>query len=294
MESMFGAVDRKDGKTDGKIGSYSPAWTQKNNITELKEEIGVLERDLGAGVIPSEEIGAVGNAIKNLKVRMNDIVKSKPKYSTSEEKTLLGELKSLNGQVGRTLYSEYEQEKPGKYANPHLEADINDFPHIAKIEVNKEIALACNINPEKMKDIGSATNVHISRNSADKVRRFLCDYWDIPEYNREHLRSRHYEGRKSTISMSDVNPERFNMAFGKEGNGNDEVTKLRKEVANLRTLIEEKKTISKSRKESKVVEWKCEEEGCGYVGTNRNKGIHLALHVKQAKKKARELVSMEG
>jgi hypothetical protein len=187
---MFGAVDRKEEKVDGKIGSYSPAWTQKNNITELNEEIGVLERDLDAGVIPSEEMGAVGNAIKNLKGRMNNIVASKPKYSVSEEKSLLGELKSLNEQVGRTLYSEYEQEKPGKYANPHLEADINDLPHVAKIEVNKEVALACNIIPEKMKDIGSTTKVQISRNSADKIRRFLCDYWDIPEYNREHLRKR--------------------------------------------------------------------------------------------------------
>jgi hypothetical protein len=42
------------------------------------------------------------------------------------------------------------------------------------------------------------------------------------------------------------------------------------------------------------VEWKCEEEGCNFVGTNRNKGIHKALHVRQAKKKARELAVTEG
>ncbi len=296
MKSMFGAVDRKGNVKEGKVGSYSPAWSQKVLIKDLNEEIGRLERDLQARVIPSEEMGTVNNEVLNLKGKMDAIVNSKPKYSVGEEKALLTTLKSLNDQVGRTLYSEYEQEKPGKYANPHLEADINDYAHIAKIEVNKEIAEACNVNPQKMKDIGSNTNVHISRNSADKMRRFICDYWDIPEYNREHLRKRNFEGRKSNVSMSNVNAERYDMAFGGENKDVSEViTELKKEVEALRVRVEEKKAMIKPKKETKTVEWKCEEEGCNFVGTTRNKGIHKALHVRQANIKAKkELAVTEG
>lgn len=268
---MYGAVDRKGKKADGKVCSYSPGWGQKKEITDLDEEIGILERDLEADVIHSEERGTVRRDIKRLKIRKDDIVESKPKYSDSEERLLFNELKRLNEQVSKTLYSEYEQEQPGKYSNPRREADINDFAHIAKIEVNKELAEACNIDEEKMNDVGSTSNnVHISRNNADKVRRLICDYFDIPEYNREYLRKKNFEGRKSTVSMSGVTPERYNMAFGKEGNGNDEVTKLKEEVTNLRKLLDGKKKstedidieLQNMADEGSVKMWICDYPGC--------------------------------
>ncbi len=155
------------------------------------------------------------------------------------------------------MYSEYEQEKPGKYSNPHLEADVNDFAHVAKIEVNRSIAEACNISEQKMSPIPSSSqNVHISRNSADKIRRIICDYWDIPEYNREHLRKRNFEGAKPQVGYtSDSWGDKYDEAFGKnKGNGNDEITKLREDVAKLTAIVNKKKSAGRPKKKKAIKE----------------------------------------
>ena len=286
MKSMFGAVDRKNKKEDGKVCSYSPAWGQTTNVSELKTDITKLEQDVNAGLVPSEEVYTWKREIESKKKRMQEIVDSKPKYSETEEKALLNELKILNDRESKTLYSEYEQEQPGKYANPRREADLNDFPCI---EVNKTIAEACDVKPEKMKNIGSTNNVQISRNQTDKVRRMICEYFGIREHNREYLRKRNMQGAKPSVGyVNQEFGEKYDEIFGKKEINPDvkEVEDLRAEVARLK---EDAKTEKPKRKPAKEAQpWECEEEGCGFKGTTKNKGIHKALHVRMANKAKKE------
>lgn len=288
---MFGAVDRKDKREDGKVCSYSPAWGQTTNVAELETDIVKLEQDVNAGLVPSEEVFTWKREIDAKKQRRNEIVNSKPKYSVSEEKALLDELKVLNQREASTLYSEYEQEQPGKYSNPRREADLNDFPCI---EVNKEIAEACDVKSEKMKNIGSSRDVKISRNQIDKVRRMICEYFGIREHNREYLRKRNVQGARPSVGyVSQEFGEKYDAVFGKKEINPDivEVKELRAEVARLKAVVP-KPPKKRERKAVEVVPWECEEEGCDFKGTNKNKGIHKALHVRMANKvkKEKELV----
>jgi uncharacterized small protein (DUF1192 family) len=290
VKSMFGAVDRKDKKEDGKVCSYSPAWAQTTNVNELEMEIIKLEQDVNAGLVPSEEVYTWKREIESKKKRREEIVGSKPKYSVSEEKALLDELKVLNEREAKTLYSEYEQEQPGKYSNPRREADLNDFPCI---EVNKAIAKICDVKDEKMKGIGSSQNVKISRNQVDKVRRIICDYFGIHEHSREYLRKKNMMGAKTSVGYVNNNyGENYDAIFGAKEISPDikEVEELRAEIARLKAEKSQKTPEKRERKAAETAPWECAEEGCGFKGTNKNKGIHMALHARQAKKQ-KELIT---
>jgi len=289
VKSVFGKPDRKHNADDGVICSEYPAWMMDGQINSLGEDIDTLERDLNSGFIPSEDVFGAKQALGDFKERFDDIVRSKPNYSVSEEKVLHDGLEQLNDDVADTLYSRYDQLKgKGSIARPQREADLNDMPCI---EVSQAIIDACNLNHVK--------NGRVSRNQADKARKILCSYFGRDDASREAIRPENNASRKRPMVgyVNERLAKRHEEIFGKKEKFvpdeksvdikdriktiGDKFDSLKDNGATKPGVEIKQEVPVKKKKGGKF--WKCEEDNCGYEGTTSQKGIHIAGHARKRK-----------
>ncbi len=318
LKSVFGKPDRKNKSEEGSVCSEYPSWMMDGQIESLGEDMDTLERDIDSGFIPSEDIFGAKQALGDFKERFDDIVRSKPMYTPSQEQFLHSELEGMNSRMADTLYSRYDQlNGKGSIARPQQEADLNDKPCI---KIHPAIAEMCNLQGVK--------NGMASRNQLDKARKILCHYFGRDDASREAIRPENNAGRSRP--MVGYTNERFakrhEEIFGKKENRvprSDEETGSGKSFSEQASNIREKLTglenqdngegnmkeaifeespgidlteadTAESQKEPEpkkrtprkpAVRWQCGEKDCGYIGTNRTKGIHMAGHARRTKEK---------
>ncbi len=104
MQSMFGSPDRKGGNSDGEVQSEYPAHMMNSQIDRLDSQINELEADLTGGRIPGTDIFEAKEELELLRTKFDDIVRSKPRYTASEEDFLEKELNKMTSDMQSTLY----------------------------------------------------------------------------------------------------------------------------------------------------------------------------------------------
>lgn len=313
MKSMFGKPDRKGGEEDAQVQSEYTAWMCNSQIDSLDNEINELQSDLNGGRIPGGEIFEAKEELNVLQERFDDIVRSKPIYTVTQENFLHKELDKMTSDMRDTLYSRYDQHKgKGSIARPQQEADLNDKPCIP---INPEVARICNIT--------NAVDGKVSRNMIDKARKILCAYFGRDDASREAIRPENQNGRgKNTMQFSNFafekrakeiygeNYRTHSEIFGKENapdsplnqvGGETTPEQLQFKIDRLKAQIEE---ITKSKKDPNTIvpvkeiperETKgdkvfiCEEEGCDFVGRTAQKPAHVRKHNKMKKDAAKLL-----
>jgi len=319
MQSMFGKPDRKGGDEDGQIQSEYTAWQHDSQINTLDNEINELAQDIKGGRVPSSDIFEAKEELNVLQERFDDIVRSKPIYTPSEENFLHKELERMTSDMRDTLYSRYDQHKgKGSIARPQQEADLNEKPCI---NINPEIARICNIT--------SAVNGKVSRNQIDKARKILCAYFGRNDASREAIRPENQNGRGgNTIQFSNFAFEKrakeiygetyrtHEQIFGKKnapkspmnekGGEDPEITpeqiqikidRLKAQIGEMtkgkkdpNAIIPDKEVKKHETKSDKT--FICEEDGCDFVGRMTQKPAHVRKHNQQKKKEA-ELLKEE-
>ena len=307
MKSVFGKPDRRiDSKTgEEKICSEYPAWMQDSSIRELEADMDTREGDINGGYVPHDEVFGAKQALNDIKERYDDIVRSKPRYSQSEEQIITEELDKVTNKVTDTLYSRYDQLKgKGSIARPQREADLNDFPCI---EINPEIA--------KMFNLCGMSGGKVSRNQADKFRKIACAYFGRDDASREAIRPENNTNRRPMVGY--VN-ERFAKRF-EEIHGEREIPNFRNSETEAKSpskdilkdngvsvkerlatarekfnqpenqdngkVVEKVKPVEKAKRVKRTpdISWQCEEEGCTFKGITRQKGAHMARHGREKK-----------
>jgi len=169
---FFGKADKD---SHGKVRSEYPAWMLTVQERELSENIKDLEGSL-ADPVRREMIDVTTNMeeLRRAKEQYQSIQKSKPKLTGKEKDVVAENYKELSERIGASMFS-YDETKRG-LANAHKEAERMTEPCI---EVNVELAEACNIVPDK--------NGKVSRNDATKMWKIFGRVLDAPT-NVEGLR----------------------------------------------------------------------------------------------------------
>jgi len=278
-----------------------------SQIDSLDNEINELQSDLNGGRIPGGELFEAKEELNVLQERFDDIVRSKPVYSHSEENYLHQELEKMTSDMRDTLYSRYDQHKgKGSIARPQQEADLNDKPCI---NISPEVARVCNIGTDKI------VNGKVSRNMIDKARKILCAYFGRDDASREAIRPENQNGRgKNTINFSNFafekrakeiygdNYRTHEQVFGTKNKpdsplnqvGGEATTpaQIQLKIDRLKAQIEEMakgevdpnavKTVTEVpvRETKADATFVCDEEGCGFVGRKLQKPAHVRKHNK--------------
>lgn len=164
---FFGKVDLNK---EGNISSQMPAWSMKNQLEELEEEVARKERALERGDIPHDSIATTREDLKKEKKQLNAIKESKPKFSETEENKLWKMHKDLGNVIKPTLFTRSEMMKGT--ASPHEEMRRMKDPCIS---VPKEIAELCSDNGIKVSE--EKNNFLVSRDGASHMWKLIGRYF---------------------------------------------------------------------------------------------------------------------
>lgn len=160
---FFGKVDRNK---KGTVSSEYPAWAMGTHIEELEESIHqkktVLERKL---YIPGEEMNIKATLDREEK-RLSEIKESRPALETADENRVYKGYKEVGKKIADSLFSRDDMERG--LANPHEEKNRMVKPCI---EIDPELAVACNIPAERIKDN------KVSRNDAARIYKIIGSYF---------------------------------------------------------------------------------------------------------------------
>ncbi len=280
MKSFYGVADRKDHREDGIVASHMPAWTQTKAKEHLKEQIGKNERTLKLQGLTLDDAHHIRQRLEKEKTRLHEVEK-KPEFTPTELSELQTELKNLDDRVRDALFSEYEQEK--RIASPQVVSDRNDLPCISL--KSKDVAKACDVR--KITEKGK-----ISLNDADKIRQILYSYFDNPQYSRTYLRPKHFEGRKQVVSTctTDEGRETFDNVFSKNKQLENQNKELLAKIESLEKKTDDLIKVKEVKKDKIYPTWDCPK--CDFVGTTKQKGIHLAKHRREEIAREKEMVAV--
>jgi hypothetical protein len=153
---IFGDVDKTK---DGKVKSQYPAWYYETHIDELRESIRHKEYQLESDLIPLSEKGITRERLKQEKERLEEIEKSKAKFTATEKDDLSKIRKDLGQRIKDGMFTRSQMEKG--LADAHEEARRLSEPVIEiKTEVEKELAKECEVK---------VIDGKVSRKGAEKI-----------------------------------------------------------------------------------------------------------------------------
>jgi len=279
-KSMFCEVDRAHlvdpdtGSYRNHIASSYPAYMNKHAIEEMEQEADTMVDSLGDGRVDPSAIEFYKRKVTKQRKRLDDIKQQTPKFTGSEMTHIKDSFIDLENQVRPALFTEKDMET-GKGVDVAEEARRMSLE--PTIPIDKWLAESCNV---------TVTEGKCTRSEAEKA--LIIANWHLTggdkTYLIDNLRRKQggSQAKPDSVSMSSIPAERYDMAFGGEA-----FSRLEAKLKALETRLEEKT------KPKEYPEWKCEEEGCDFVGTTKNKGIHKALHVRKANIKAKELADKE-
>jgi hypothetical protein len=174
MESVFGSVDKN---RDNKIASEWPAWMQERNVDNLKEEINQIEVGIRSGRFNPDEVHEARQDKANKEAKLEAIMKSKPNPDVAEKDMLYKYYRSFGAKISESMFTRSDMNYG--LAPAHEEAKRMKLPCITLDPNECEIALSCNVTPNKKR--------MVSRDQASKVFKLLGKILDEPA-NVEHLR----------------------------------------------------------------------------------------------------------
>lgn len=271
VKSMFCEVDKANVVVDdvykNHIASSKPAYMHKSAMENLEDSVNSTAEALGEGRVEPSAVEFYRRKLSREKLRLDAIKDQTPKYTPVEMGEISTARKCLDVKISDALFTKSDMEKG--LVDPAKEADRMTEPCI---EVDRKLAAMCNVK---------LTNGKCSRSEAEIIRKMAL--WhesngEDPAFTEELRKDKGGHAKKAdTISMSSIPRENYDRAFGNKSTGFEV---LEKKIADLEVRLSEKETENKKKVESVI--WKCEEEGCDFVGTNKNKGIHKALHVRKA------------
>lgn len=157
---FYGDVDRNE---KGQISSQFPAWYFESHVDELKESIARKERSLQRGNIPPDAIPTTKAELARETVRLDEIMKSKPKLGDTERNLIWKHYKALGKKISETMFT--RSDMMFGTASAHEEAKRMVDPII---ELDKEqLALADGIG------VAADEDNKVSRNNAAKLFKML-------------------------------------------------------------------------------------------------------------------------
>lgn len=190
---FFGAVDRKDRRSDGRICSEYPAFYFRTHIDELRESIDSKVQGLERGEIYPTEIPKIKAELEREKLRLADIEKSKVVLKDGAKDEAAKLYADLGEQIQDSLFTRTEMMKG--LANPHEEARRMKDLDIINIRGNTEVFKKMGIQTRKGKT---------SRTGATRAYKILGSLLG-EETNVEYLRKDHKYGTfKSDVPLEEM------------------------------------------------------------------------------------------
>lgn len=125
---FFGAVDRKDGRPDGRICSEYPAFYFDTHIRDMEEEVARKERALDAGMISPAHVASQRAEVKQERERLDAIKKSSVNLTGKTKDEAVKVYKDLEGKIGDSMFTRTDMEKG--LADAHEELRRQKVPRI--------------------------------------------------------------------------------------------------------------------------------------------------------------------
>ena len=281
VKSMFCEVDRAhlvDPDTEvfrNHIASSYPAYMNKHAIEEMEQQVDTIVDTLGDGRAHPSAIEFYKRKVSRERKRLDDIKRQTPKFTGSEMTHIKSAFINLESQVRPALFTEVDMET-GKGVDVAEEARRMSLE--PTIPIDKWLAESCNV---------TVTEGKCTRSEAEKA--LIIANWHLTGGDKTYLIDnlrRKQGGSQAKSSQVQVDVDLKSMPEQPMDIG--AFSRLEAKLKALEIKLEEKAVAVKE-----YPEWKCEEEGCDFVGTTKNKGIHKALHVRKANIKAKELASTE-
>ncbi len=267
VKSMFCEVDRThqvddDGNFKNHIASSTPAYMKKEAIHQLENTAKTREDAIMRNAVSSSAIEWYKRQLTKEKKRLNDIQEQTPRFSQAEITHIKNSFSDLEQEVRSAQFTVTDMETM-KGINPQHEADRMTEPCIP---IDSWLAESCNLRVD--------AKGKVTRSEAEKALKMA--HW--------HLNGGGQEGsymldnlRKTKIGGNAAKPSQ--VSVGIDLKQMEAINELKVKIADLENKIKEE-------------EWECKEDGCNVMVTKKTKGVHKALHVRQAKK-AKELVGKE-
>ncbi|KKM24382.1 hypothetical protein LCGC14_1605670 [marine sediment metagenome] len=286
INSYFGKADRARYDGHGKILNPVPLWMNDKYKQDLKKDIRQIEQQEREGFISPKE-RATKMARKQKKVDILRFIKEsdprnnsgfnkdcakKAKDSVLEKIRYISPCLSANPKVP----SEFD----GAETNPQEEGNKSKNPCIS-LDTTEEVEEAKRANLRIAEIEGKPM---VSRDDATRMVRLLAVALGV-RVGYQAFRKRPILGRKgSQVGWSEEYSGNYEGVFDP-----NKVTIDRDEYERLKAAGEALAVKHTKKKPGKP--WSCSEPGCGFEGTTKQKGMHIARHRKEAKRKKKELVT---
>lgn len=192
--SFFGTVDRQRSAPNGKILSEYPAWYNEQLIDDLREKISSKERAIAENRVDPRELPTEKENLDQLKKRMSEIERSRPKNMDGKTKDHLAKFyKEMGKEISDLMFDRTSMMKGT--ADAHIEASRMEKPCINLPDEFAELASKLNVVP---------TNGKINRNQASRMWKIIGRALE-EETNCEILRKDHKHGTyRSDIPLEEL------------------------------------------------------------------------------------------
>ncbi len=280
VKSMFCEVDRAH-LVDSDTGAYRhhisssyPAYMNKHAIEEMEQEADTMADSLGEGRVNPMAIEFYKRKVTKQRKRLDDIKEQTPKFTSSEMTHMKSAFTDLENHVRPALFTEVDMET-GKGVDVAEEARRMSL--VPTISIDRWLSESCNVR---------VTDGKCTRSEAERA--LIIANWHLTGGDKTYLIDnlrRKQGGSQAKSSQVQVGVDLKSMP--EEPMDKGAFNRLEAKLKDLEIKLQEKTIIKE------YPEWKCEEEGCSFVGTTKNKGIHKALHVRQTNIKAKKLASKE-
>jgi uncharacterized membrane protein YheB (UPF0754 family) len=185
---FFGSIDKN---SKGEITSEYPAWVFTNHIDQLEEDINRLTIEIQRGTA-NAKIAEMKEEVMRLESKLQDIVGSKPRLSDKIQDALREDLSKMGDMISEAMFTRSEMQMG--WADAHKEADRMSLDLISIDNDLRQIALACGIGKEKVK------NGKVNRTDLEKMYKIVAAALDA-DTNTEKLRKDGVTSRTNGVSI---------------------------------------------------------------------------------------------
>lgn len=272
VDSYFGKCDRRGRDASKEIVNTVPLWRNTKNTEEVKEELKSFKAREDEGGMTGKVRARFFQRKKKVVDMYESILASDPrgKMSALEKDRAQRVMTSFGRKISEVMPTKTDmQTKDSQKLKPAKLAKIAKIPSI-KLDNDDEIREAI-LSNLKVKN-GMVSKDDMVR-GFQNIRDILGEEKSVEELRRPGLTE---AGRGGFVGYDPKISEKHAEIFGE-------------------------KTLNNMEDNTPVVEklvkmWTCDEPGCGEEMTTRQKGMHIARHRKEDKKKARnnQLVTQEA
>jgi hypothetical protein len=271
LKSYFGACDRRSGDASKEIVNTIPLWQNEKNTRDLKEEIRNMDRKEKEEPMTGKVRARFMARKKKLQDRYEAIMESDPrgKMDGIDKDRAKRALDSFKTKIRDIIPSKSDMHTPNK-VKPAFLSRVAKTPCV-KLDSQDEIEEA-RLSNLKVKN-GMITKDDLVR-AFNNIKKSLGEEIAVEDLRRPGFTP---AGREGFVGYDPVISEKHEEIFGEKPLNNMEEAVAKKPV-------------------KAEVKWVCDRPDCREEMSTRQKGMHIARHRREDKKKAREeqLVTQEA